>query len=109
MSGGAPERVLGSFAPVVLEHARAGDEVAADITAQAVSLLTRTALAASGGAGKLAMLGGLTGDPVFAEQLGDALQAAGLDVVPAAADALSGAAILALRSDLPHERYAIRD
>lgn len=109
MSGGAAERVLGSFAPVVLEHARAGDEVAAEITAQAVSLLTRTALAASGGAGKLAMLGGLTGDRVFAEQLGDALQAAGLDVVPAAADALSGAAILALRSDLPHERYAIRD
>lgn len=108
MSGGAAERVLGSFAPVVLEHARAGDEVAAGIAARAVFLLSRTAVAASEGAGKLAMLGGLIGDPVFAEQLGDALETAGLVVVPAAADALSGAAFLALRSDLPHERYAIR-
>jgi N-acetylglucosamine kinase-like BadF-type ATPase len=108
MHGTAPERVLGSFAPVVLEHAIAGDEIAARVVTQAVFMLARIASAASGGRGEVAVLGGLVRAPAFAEHLRQALATAGLLVVSAAGDALDGGALFARRSDLPHERYAIR-
>ena len=107
-SGIAPERVLASFAPIVLEHAERGDAVALAIVTEAVRLLTETAVVAAPPGRDVCILGGLTNSPLFAGLIVSALTNAGLHVVQPIADALAGAALLAHRSDLPHERYAIR-
>ena len=105
---GQPGRVLASFAPVVLAHADAGDAVASAIVAQAVELLTETATAVAKPDDAVCVLGGLMNSPMLAERLLHSLAAQRLRVTRPSADALTGAAMIASRTDLPHERYAIR-
>lgn len=100
-------RALGTLAPLVLDAAEHSDAVGLGIAAEAVRLLTASALAASDTA-EIALHGGLTGHTWFRARIGDALSAAGRTVVPVAGDALDGAALLANRSDLPHERFMHR-
>jgi len=105
---GQPGRVLASFAPVVLAHADAGDAVASAIVTQAVELLTETAVAVANPDDAVCVLGGLMNSPMLAERLLHSLAAQRLRVTRPSADALTGAAMIASRTDLPHERYAIR-
>jgi N-acetylglucosamine kinase-like BadF-type ATPase len=104
----APERVLATFAPLVLDHAAAGDAVASAIVVEAVRLLTKTAVASAAPRLDISILGGLTHNPLLARLLRRSLVDAGLNVVPPIADALAGAALIARQTELPHERYAIR-
>jgi hypothetical protein len=52
--------------------------------------------------------GGLADHVGFRAELDRALRAAGRTIAPAAGDALHGAALLAARTDLPHERFVHR-
>lgn len=104
----APERQLASFAPTVLAHATAGDPVANAVIGAAIRHLVVTATAVSSGVDPISVLGGLTRDPSFAAQLGSALLAEGLHLVQPVGDALAGAATVAIRTDLPHERCVLR-
>jgi N-acetylglucosamine kinase-like BadF-type ATPase len=115
----APERRLAAFAPAVLRAAWAGDDVARSIVTSAIEhLVASTVSAATGASGRaaserrapisVALAGGLTEDDEFRDRLGAAMAASGLNPVRPMADALAGAALLALRSDLPHERQVIR-
>ena len=106
--GGSIGRRLGSLAPLVLDAAADGDPVAGEIAAEAVRLLTASAVAASSLTRDVALHGGLTDHSWFRESLTSALRAAGRRVVPAAGDALDGALLLARRTDLPHERFVHR-
>lgn len=99
-------RQLATLAPLVLDAAAAGDAVAADIAAEAVRLLTASAIAASVRA--VAIHGGLTEHPWFRAELERSLTAAGRMIVPAVGDAFDGAALLARRTDMPHERFVHR-
>jgi N-acetylglucosamine kinase-like BadF-type ATPase len=101
-------RQLATLAPIVLDAAAAGDAVAADIVAEAVRLLTASALAASGRIQEVAVHGGLTDHSWFRTELERSLTAAGRTVVPAVGDAFDGAALLASRTDMPHERFVHR-
>ena len=103
-----PERVLGAFAPVVLEHATAGDAVARAIVAEAVAHLTQTAAACTAPGERLSLVGGLTGSAEFAARLAGALAARGLAPTPPLGDPVAGALLMCAASDLPHERSAIR-
>lgn len=100
-------RLLATAAPLVLDAAAAGDEIAAGIAAEAVRLLVATAVAASDEP-RIVVHGGLTGHAWFRSALIDALAAAGRTVVPAIGDAFDGAALLARRPDTPHERFVHR-
>lgn len=100
-------RRLATVAPLVLDAAAAGDAVAVGIVAEAVRLLTASAVAASD-VSNVTIHGGLTDHAWFHAELERSLTSAGRTVVPAAGDALDGAALLALRSDLPHERFVHR-
>lgn len=106
--GPQPERVLAAFAPTVLEHAESGDGVASSIVARAVDHLTATAAACTPPGGDLAVVGGLTASHEFHAALAAALSGRGLRVVPALADAVDGALLIAADPSLPHERFAIR-
>ncbi len=123
-------RALGTLAPLVLDAAEAGDAAALGIAREAVRLLTASAVAASGAArtdatgtgadrtgatgdsaaavARVALHGGLADHPWFRAALGAAIVEAGCTVVPSAGDALDGAALLARRADLPHERFVHR-
>jgi N-acetylglucosamine kinase-like BadF-type ATPase len=106
--GGQPERVLASFAPVVLEHAEQKDEVALSIVAEAVEKLAETAAACTTADEPLAIVGGLTSSTMFRERLTAALESRGRTITPALDDAVAGALLLCVRTDLPHERSVIR-
>ncbi|WP_136043462.1 MULTISPECIES: N-acetylglucosamine kinase [unclassified Microbacterium] len=101
-------RRLATLAPLVLDAAEAGDPVAHQIVAEAVRLLTATAVAASARTRDVALHGGLTDHAWFRDSLVSSLHAAGRRVVPATGDALDGALLLARRTDLPHERFVHR-
>lgn len=103
-----PERLLAAFAPTVLDRAEAGDAVAATILDEAVGHLASTAAACTAPGDRLAAVGGLTSSPFFLDRLRTALDAAGLSLTPALADALSGAQLIQTTPSLPHERQAIR-
>lgn len=107
--GGALARRLATLAPLVLDAAADGDEVAVGVAAESIRLLTASAVAASvDHAPAVALHGGLTGHRWFGDRLAGSLREAGLSVVPSAGDALDGARLLAERSDLPHERFVHR-
>jgi N-acetylglucosamine kinase-like BadF-type ATPase len=105
---GPVARRLGTLAPLVLDAAQAGDVVARGIAHEAVRLLTASAVAASARTADVVVHGGLTGHAWFRAELGASLAAAGRIVVAARGDALDGAALLAARADLPHERFVHR-
>lgn len=104
--GGAPARQLGRFAPAVLDAALAGDSVAIDIIDRAADLLTETVRAGVGGGGSprsIAVLGGVAEHPLFAQVIAPRLAEHNISIVPPVGDQLAGAALIALRSDLPLE------
>ncbi|WP_426184411.1 N-acetylglucosamine kinase [Microbacterium sp. TWP3-1-2b2] len=101
-------RQLATLAPLVLDAAAEGDSVASEIVAEAVRLLTASALAASGRIRDVAIHGGLTDHAWFRSQLERSLTAAGRTMVHPVGDAFDGAALLAHRTDLPHERFVRR-
>ena len=101
-------RRLATFAPLVLDAAAAGDRVAGEIAAEAVRLLTASAVAASSRTLAVTLHGGLTEHPWFRAALVSSLHAAGRRTVSAAGTALDGALLLARRVDLPHERFVHR-
>ncbi|WP_433586289.1 N-acetylglucosamine kinase [Microbacterium hydrocarbonoxydans] len=100
-------RRLAALAPLVLDAAESGDLVARGIVDEAVQLLTASAVAAAP-EGRVALHGGLTAHDWFRTRLAAAVSASGRVVTTAAGDALDGALLLAVRSDLPHERFAHR-
>lgn len=106
--GGSIARRLGTLAPLVLDAAAAGDRVAGDIAAEAVRLLTASAVAASTRTRDVVLHGGLTDHAWFRTELTSSLHAAGRTIAPASGDALDGALLLARRTDLPHERFVHR-
>ena len=122
---------LARFAPIVLDQAESGDRVALGIVNEAITLLTATASAAGAasdpgaaapsapvpsaawptgatGTAAVAILGGLTRHPWFNARLSRGLTASGLTVTTPAGDALRGAFLAAVSSDLPHERHIHR-
>ncbi|MGN6426752.1 MAG: N-acetylglucosamine kinase [Leifsonia sp.] len=105
---GDAARRLASFAPTVLRRGTDGDPVASGIVAEAVRLLAGTAAAVTPRGGVVAVVGGLADDALFLHALEAALDRAGLAPRRPLGSAIDGAAILARRADLPHERYAIR-
>ncbi|KQQ68628.1 hypothetical protein ASF63_01085 [Microbacterium sp. Leaf320] len=105
--GPLPRR-LAALAPLVLDAAESGDGVATEITAEAIRLLTASAVAASSRTDPVALHGGLTEHVWFRTGIEDALRAAGQNVVACAGDALDGALLIADRTDLPHERFVHR-
>ncbi|WP_223586830.1 N-acetylglucosamine kinase [Microbacterium sp. OVT16B] len=100
-------RRLAQLAPLVLDSAERGDDVARAIADEAVRLLTATTVAASRTA-NVALHGGLTDHGWFRARLTSSLDSADRTVVASAGDAIDGALMLALRTDLPHERFAHR-
>ncbi|CAH0127246.1 BadF/BadG/BcrA/BcrD ATPase family protein [Microbacterium sp. Bi121] len=100
-------RQLASVAPLVLDAAAAGDDVAAGIAAEAARLLTASAVAASDDA-DVVIHGGLGDHAWFRAELEHLLTSAGRVIVAAAGDALDGAALLARHTDMPHERFVHR-
>lgn len=101
-------RALGTLAPLVLDCAEHGDPVALEIAAEAIRLLTASAVAASASAREVALHGGLTEHLWFRARLDDSLSNSGRRVAPTAGDALTGAELLMTRRDLPHERFVHR-
>ncbi|WP_404472823.1 BadF/BadG/BcrA/BcrD ATPase family protein [Microbacterium aerolatum] len=100
-------RQLATVAPLVLDAAAAGDAAATGIAAEATRLLTASAVAASDDPA-VVIHGGLTDHAWFRPELERSLTAAGRTTVRAAGDALDGAALLARRTDMPHERFVHR-
>jgi glucosamine kinase len=112
-----PGQQLARFAPAVLHLAEAGDAVARGIALRAVAHLADAARAAADTtdptdpadpARRVCVLGGLTRSPWFAARLAAGLRERGLTPVDPAGTALDGARAVALRRDLPHERYIHR-
>ncbi|GAA5148044.1 BadF/BadG/BcrA/BcrD ATPase family protein [Microbacterium pseudoresistens] len=102
-------RRLATVAPLVLDAAEAGDDVAVGIRDEAVRLLVRTASAAAGtGSTPIVVHGGLTVHPGFHAALTGALAAAGFDVRDAVGDALHGATLIARDPSSLHERRVYR-
>lgn len=101
-------RRLATLAPLVLDAAADGDPVAVEIAADAVRLLTSSAVAASSRTSAVVIHGGLGDHAWFHAALTDSLQAAGRHSIPAVGSALDGALLLARRLDLPHERFVHR-
>jgi len=108
MGGHDVARSLASFAPTVLRRAAAGDEVAHGIVDAAVDHLATTASSVAAPGSPVSVIGGLTDDPEFLRLLLDELTSRHLSPRRPAGSSLDGAATLAVRRDLPHERYAIR-
>ncbi|WP_035879962.1 N-acetylglucosamine kinase, partial [Cryobacterium sp. MLB-32] len=107
-ASGTPARTLASFAPRVLDRAAEGDATAVGIVDTACAFLTRTVAAAAEGDSTVVVTGGLLSHSYFSTRLDIALAAVNLARVAALGDALSGAAIVAGRTGLPHERTVIR-
>jgi glucosamine kinase len=107
-SGGPVARRLATLAPLVLDAARDGDEVALTIAADAVRHLTSSAVAASASDVPVALHGGLIQHSWLRARLTSALEEGGRTVAPARGDALDGAALLTDHLDLPHERFVHR-
>lgn len=101
-------RRLATLAPLVLDAAADGDAVSGEIVAEAIRLLTATAVAASTRTADVVIHGGLTDHAWFRASLTSSLQTAERTIVPASGDALDGALLLARRTDLPHERFVHR-
>ena len=108
-SDGEPARTIASFAPTVLKHAAAGDKVAREIADHAAQLLAKTARSATALEGQVAVLGGLVQHQFFRQLLCSAILRVGLQPVLARSDALTGAAMIATNTTLPHERYTTRE
>ena len=109
LAGDVPvARQLATVAPLVLDAAAAGDVVASGIIADAIRLLTASAVATSDHAFDVAIHGGLADHAWFRAELGRSLVVAGRTVVSALGDAFDGAALLAHRTDTPHERFVHR-
>lgn len=106
--GGHPERVLAAFAPVVLEHAAAGDDVASAIVAEAVQHLTETACACAMPDDGLSVVGGLMRSTFLNTRLTAALTRRGLHPTAPVGDALDGALLICATPEIPHERFTIR-
>lgn len=114
VADGNPARVAASFAPDVVEAARCGDPVAVDLLAVAGAALARGTLTAvrairasdpTTEPTPVALIGGLAalGEALLGPWR-SAMAGSPVEVVSRpAADALVGAAMLALRDDLPHE------
>ena len=108
LAGDTPvARQLASLAPLVLDAAASEDAVSAGIVDEAVRLLTASAVAASD-VPEVAVHGGLTDHCWFRSELERSLASAGRTIVSAVGDALDGAALLARRTDMPHERFVRR-
>lgn len=107
-AGSDVARLLASFAPTVLKRAHDGDQVARGIVDAAVTQLAVTASSVADPGTTVSVIGGLTDDPGFLSQLLDELVRRRLSPRRPAGTSLDGAALLAVRRDLPHERYAIR-
>jgi len=108
-----PAGVAATFGPDVADAARAGDAVAADVLSRASSALAATTLAAvrrQGGEVPVALVGGLAEwGEVLLGPWREALCDAPIRLVePPKQAALLGAAELAARTDLPHERLVHR-
>lgn len=101
-------RRLATAAPLVLDAARDGDDVAGAIATEAVQHLSSSAVSASSSSTRVALHGGLTQHAWFRAQLESALDDAGRRVSLADGDALDGAALLTDHPDLPHERFVHR-
>jgi len=108
-SGADVARSLAAFAPVVLARAAEGDAVAARIVDRAARRLARTAESVTSAGGAVSVVGGLAQHPSFLALLVARLTALGLAPRKPAGSALDGAALLAQRRDLPHERNVLRD
>lgn len=108
IGSGDAARKLASFAPAVLDRAREGDAIAGRIAARAAELIARAAAAVTPDRGEVAVVGGLAEDAGFLGGLLSALRSHGLSPRRPDGTALDGAAELARRHDLPHERYAVR-
>ena len=108
MGGDDVARALASFAPVVLANARGGDQVAQGIVDAAIDHLAAAAASVATPGSPVSVIGGLTDDPEFLRRLLDELGRRHLSPRRPSGSSLDGAAILAARRDLPHERYAIR-
>lgn len=103
-----PAGQLAAFAPLVIDEAERGDVIARGIVDAAIELLGATAGAAAGGVLPVATLGGLTRHPWFGALLSERLRTDGLLVTAPLGDAIDGALIAAIRTDLPHERHVHR-
>lgn len=107
-------RTIASFAPIVLDAARDGDNIAGTVASQAIDHLVTTARAAcldspaDDQSIPVACFGGLTNHEWFSSRLLIALEAHKLRPVRPIADASMGAHIIALQFDLPHERFIHR-
>lgn len=99
---------LGAFAPRVLARAGDGDHVAMMVIRDATHALACAAAAVSPEDGRIFVVGGLSGDNLFRFEIRAALRKRGLTLHQPLGDALDGAASLATRTDLPHERLVIR-
>lgn len=99
---------LGAFAPRVFARAREGDRVASIVVHDATRALAGTAAAVRPEDGRIFVVGGLSGDDLFRSEIRIALEERGLTLHQPLGDALDGAALLAVRTDLPHERLVIR-
>lgn len=112
-----PSRAMARFAPKVLAEAEAGDAVARGIVDEACRILTVTVTRAVGThAGppatttfpRVALLGGVVQSGFFAGLLTESLTRAGIEVVAAQGDGLTGASLAATGRELLQERYIHR-
>ncbi len=106
-----PARLFASFAPDVARAAEAEDPVAGEIIAAAAAALAGSVLAAAGRlqVSTVALAGGLWQlGPSLVEPVTVALEQAGLRVVAAAGDPLTGARLLAVRQDTVLEPLVLR-
>ncbi|WP_426998527.1 N-acetylglucosamine kinase [Pseudarthrobacter sp. N5] len=109
-----PSRAMASFAPAVLAEAEAGDAVARGIVDEACRILTVTVARALGAVlgselPRVALLGGVVQSAFFADQLTQSITSAGIQVMPAEGDGLTGASLAATGRELLQERYIHRD
>ncbi|WP_447948996.1 N-acetylglucosamine kinase [Microbacterium aurum] len=103
-----PLAAVARFAPVVLDCARSGDDVARGICDAAIRELTATTRDASSSGDRVSVLGGLASHAWFANRLRESLAQAGLRPEGARGSAMDGALLIADRATLPHERLIHR-
>jgi N-acetylglucosamine kinase-like BadF-type ATPase len=116
LATGGVVRTTAAFAPRVLDAARDGDDVALEVVRAAAARLAETTVAAVRrcrltGTTPVALVGGLSsaGAPLvdlWWEAVTGAEQ--GVQRVEPRGDSLSGAGLLSLRTDLPHETAVLR-
>ncbi len=99
---------IARFAPLVLDAAKQGDRTALEIVDDAIDALTATVCAASDVGASVAALGGLTLHKGFRARLDAAIRAADRRPHNPLGSAMTGAALAADRTDLPHERLIHR-